>query len=104
MHSIERNPLTYFTRMELIIMRIIKKTVLAVALLSGFSASVFAATEVRSDAGQHVTGHITVSGASTVDEVVAGLNKKAEQAGASAFKVTAVGGKDKLWGSAELLK
>ncbi|WP_437614138.1 YdgH/BhsA/McbA-like domain containing protein [Erwinia sp. V71] len=85
-------------------MRIIKKTVLAVALLSGFSASVFAATEVRNDAGHEVTGHISVAGASTVDEVVAGLNKKAEQAGAASFKVTAVGGKDKLWGNAELLK
>lgn len=72
---------------------------LAVASLAGH-----AATEVSSIAGERVYGHAAVTGENNLDSLTAALGKKADESGASRFYITSAGGKNKLHGSAVLLK
>ena len=53
---------------------------------------------------RNVYGHVSVTGESSLDSLIAALNKKADAAGASGFYITSAGGKNKLHGSAVLLK
>ncbi|TCL02101.1 YdgH/BhsA/McbA-like domain containing protein [Sodalis ligni] len=85
-------------------MQITRKIALPMLIISALSFSSLAATEVQSAETHIVIGHVSVSGKTTRDEVIAGLEKKAEEAGASFFKVTAVGGKNKMYGNAVLFK
>ncbi|QVW55301.1 hypothetical protein pEaSNUABM29_00261 [Erwinia phage pEa_SNUABM_29] len=58
-------------------------------------------TAVDSDVtGLVEAGSVQVSGLSTVDEVTNALAEKAAEKGAVAFKVTACGGNNKLFGNA----
>lgn len=47
---------------------------------------------------------ISVSGASSVDDVIQQLNEKAKVHGAESIKITSVGGKSKMFGTAVILK
>lgn len=68
------------------------------------SLSANASKEVRSATGINVYGHVTVAGQDNIDSLTAALNKKADAAGASRFYITSAGGKNKLYGSAVLLR
>lgn len=74
------------------------------SLLLIASLSAGAATEVPAITGHIVSGHISASGANSLDELTAALNEKADAAGAKTFTVTSAGGKNKLHGTAVLLK
>ena len=74
------------------------------SLLVIASLGAHAATEVPVRASQIVSGHISVSGANSLDELTAALSEKADAAGADKFSVTSAGGKNKLHGTAVLLK
>nr|BBF83629.1 DUF1471 domain-containing protein [Enterobacter sp.] len=76
---------------------------LAVAL-TVTSLSSYAAKEVSSMTGRNAYGHVSVTGENTLDSLTAALSKKADAAGASGFYITSAGGKNKLNGSAVLLK
>lgn len=83
------------------------KKVLVISLgvtLTVASLSANASTEVRSVTGSNVYGHVSVSGQDNLDSLTSALNKKADAAGASGFFITSAGGKNKLHGSAILLK
>lgn len=83
------------------------KKVFAVSLglvLTVASLSAFASTEVSTMDSRNVYGHVSVTGESSLDSLIAALNKKADAAGASGFYITSAGGKNKLHGSAVLLK
>ena len=83
------------------------KKVFAISLsvaLTVASLSTYASTEVHSMAGRSVTGQVSVSGQGNLDSLIAALKNKADTAGASEFYVTSAGGKNKLHGSAILLK
>lgn len=68
------------------------------------SLSANASTEVRSVTGRTAYGHISVTGQDNLDSLTSTLNKKADAAGASGFYITSAGGKNKLHGSALLLR
>lgn len=83
------------------------KKVLVISLgvaLNMASLSTNAATEVRTMTDGHVYGHVSVGGQSSLDSLTAALSKKADAAGASGFYITSACGKNKLSGSALLLK
>ncbi|MBN5380640.1 DUF1471 domain-containing protein [Serratia marcescens] len=84
--------------------RIIRTTVAALALtLAGYAS---AADEInRQDAaGLMSSGHISAGNLSTPDEVTAALKAKAEQAGASSFRITSIGGNNKFYGTAVIYR
>ena len=68
------------------------------------SLSANASTEVSSFTGKSVLGHVSVTGQDNLDSLTAALNKKAHAAGASGFYITSAGGKNKLNGTAILIK
>lgn len=74
----------------------------SVLLVAAWGAN--AASEVANIAGHTVSGHVAASGVNTLDELTAVLSKKADAAGADAFVITSAGGKNKLHGTAVLLK
>ena len=76
---------------------------LGVALIMS-SLSSHASTEVRSMTGRSVYGYVSVTGETNLDSLTSALSKKADAAGASEFYVTSAGGKNKLHGTAALLK
>lgn len=74
------------------------------ATLSVASLFASASTEVRSLSGKTVYGHVSVTGQDNLDSLTAALSKKADVAGASEFYITSAGGKNKINGTAVLLK
>ncbi|MBS0900199.1 DUF1471 domain-containing protein [Pantoea dispersa] len=72
--------------------------------LTEASLSANASTEARSVTGRTAYGHVSVTGQDNLDSLTSALNKKADAAGASGFYITSAGGKNKLHGSAVLLK
>ena len=85
-------------------MRNITLSAFCTSALLLLSHAAFATSEVQSDTGHQVIGQVSVSGANTVDDAVRALAQKADAAGAPYFKTVSVGGKNKLFASAELLK
>ncbi|EPB8414965.1 MULTISPECIES: DUF1471 domain-containing protein [Escherichia] len=83
--------------------RIIRTTVTALAFTL---ASYAAADEInRQDAaGLIPSGHISASNLSTPDEVTDALKVRTERAGASYFRITSLGGKNKLYGTAVIYR
>ncbi|PHM37317.1 multiple stress resistance protein BhsA [Xenorhabdus innexi] len=79
------------------------KFIAAVLSLSAISFGSFAATEVQNATGEKI-GVVSVSGADTLDSLTEELSKKADEAGASYFRVVAATGHNKLYGIAELYK
>lgn len=66
--------------------------------------SAFSAELINNAAGKQKIGVVTASGELTLDETVAELSKKADQKGASAFKILALSGDNTTYGSAEIYK
>ncbi|AEN67187.1 protein of unknown function DUF1471 (plasmid) [Enterobacter soli] len=85
-------------------MRITALHAICASALLLLSHASFGASEVQNANGHHIVGQISLFGASTVDDAVRALAYKADAAGAPYFKTVAVGGKNKLFASAELLK
>lgn len=85
-------------------MRNISPAALCASVLLLLSHSTFAASEVNSDAGHQLIGQVSISGASTISDAVHALSAKADNAGAPWFRPIAVGGENKLFATAELLK
>ena len=77
---------------------------IATTLLVLFANAAVAATEVRATEGRQTLGTVSVSGASDLDDAVSALSAKADQFGATHFKITSVRGKNNLSATAVLLK
>lgn len=84
-------------------MKNVTATLLATALVV-FSTASWAATEVTSADGQRSVGSVSVSGADTLSDLQQQLAQKADQQGASSFKIVSAGGDDKYYGVATLYK
>ncbi|ETS32618.1 MULTISPECIES: multiple stress resistance protein BhsA [Photorhabdus] len=75
---------------------------IAVALaLSAISFGSMAATEVQTTSSTKV-GVVSVTGADTLESLSAELSKKADEAGASSFRIISTSGKNQLSGVAEI--
>ncbi|WP_411818878.1 YdgH/BhsA/McbA family protein [Klebsiella michiganensis] len=77
----------------------IKYIALFTVLFTSFSMNTFAAEQ-----HSQKMGVVSVSGASTLDELTRDLEKKAAESGASSFKITSAGGANKLHGTAVLYR
>lgn len=77
----------------------IKHIVLFTVLFTSFSMSTFAAEQHSKKMGV-----VSVTGASTLDELTRNIEKKAAESGASSFKITSAGGGNKLYGTAVLYR
>nr|WP_314264081.1 YdgH/BhsA/McbA-like domain containing protein [uncultured Moellerella sp.] len=81
-----------------------KLTLIASVLaLSAFSFGSVAATEVQ-HSDKAASGVVSVSGAKTLDDLTAKLAKKAEEAGATSFRVVAASGENQMNGVAQIYK
>ncbi|MBE8598189.1 multiple stress resistance protein BhsA [Xenorhabdus sp. BG5] len=79
------------------------KNIVAILALSAASFGSFAATEVQVAKGEKI-GIVSVSGAATLDSLTAKLSKKADEAGATYFRIVSANGQNQLNGVAELYK
>ncbi|RPH23665.1 DUF1471 domain-containing protein [Buttiauxella warmboldiae] len=80
-------------------------TLIAAALLSSLSFASFAAVEVQSTpAGQQKVGTITATAGTNLASLEAQLAEKAEEMGASSFRITSVTGPNTLHGTAVIYK
>ncbi|WP_338883592.1 MULTISPECIES: multiple stress resistance protein BhsA [Xenorhabdus] len=79
------------------------KNIVAIFALSAVSFGSFAATEVQVAKGEKI-GVVSVSGAATLDSLTEELSKKADEAGASYFRVVSANGQNQLTGVAEIYK
>ncbi|MBK5072999.1 DUF1471 domain-containing protein [Budviciaceae bacterium CWB-B4] len=82
----------------------VTKLVLAALMAGAFSVSAFAANQVNSGNGLNKVGSVSVSGASTLDQLERQLSQKADEAGASAYQIISAGGDNKLNGVAVIYK
>ncbi|CAI2400223.1 multiple stress resistance protein BhsA [Serratia ficaria] len=81
------------------------KITLAAIALAGASFGSFAADLVNSQPqDQQKVGVISVSGASDITSLEAGLAAKADQAGAKSFRIIGAGGNNQLHGTAVIYK
>jgi multiple stress resistance protein BhsA len=78
--------------------------ILSAALTGLFSVGALAATQVNSGGGMERVGTVSVTGATTLSGLNDELAQKAEQAGASSYRIIAAGGNDQLHGVAEIYK
>ena len=78
--------------------------ILSAALTSLFSAGALAATAVNSGSGLEKVGTVSASGALTLSGLNEELAQKAEQAGASSYRIVSAGGENQLHGVAEIYK
>ena len=78
--------------------------ILSAALTGLFSAGALAATQVNSGSGMEKVGTVSASGAMTLSGLNEELAQKAEQAGASSYRIIAAGGENQLHGVAEIYK
>ncbi|PHM74952.1 multiple stress resistance protein BhsA [Xenorhabdus kozodoii] len=79
------------------------KNIAAVLALCAVSFGSFAATEVQVAKGEKL-GVVSVSGAETLDSLTVELSKKADEVGATYFRVISANGQNKLVGVAEIYK
>lgn len=82
------------------------KTRLVTTLVMGFiSVNVaFAAQEINHTDGKEKIGVISASNALTLDELSNELSRKADEQGATSFKILSTTGNNKLHGVAEIYK
>lgn len=82
------------------------KTRLVTTLVMGFiSVNVaFAAQEINHTDGKEKIGVISASNALTLDELSNALSRKADEQGATSFKILSTTGNNKLHGVAEIYK
>jgi len=85
-------------------MKTIAMTFAAIALATA-SFTTLAATEVQSaPAGQQALGVVSASTTGSLSGLQSELNAKAEQAGASSYRIIGASGNNQLYGTAELYK
>lgn len=77
-------------------------TTLFIGLLALNSAT--AAQPVNDIQGKEKIGVVSVGGATTLDDLSAALERKAEEKGASAYKILSTSGNNKLHGVAEIYR
>lgn len=75
----------------------------AILALSAVSFGSMAATEVQHST-QSPVGVVSVSDVDTLADVTAALSKKADEAGATSFRIISAGGENLMGGTAELYK
>ncbi|RZM93365.1 multiple stress resistance protein BhsA [Escherichia sp. E4208] len=82
------------------------KTLLVTTLVMGLiSVNVaFAAQEINHTDGKEKIGVISASNALTLDELSNALSRKADEQGATSFKILSTTGNNKLHGVAEIYK
>ncbi|MEY0972986.1 multiple stress resistance protein BhsA [Providencia huaxiensis] len=81
-----------------------KSTLFAAALVLGaVSFGSMAAEEVQ-HTSQPATGYVSVTGAVSVNDLTAQLAKKADEAGATSFRVISAGGENSMSGTAAIYK
>ncbi|HKM97535.1 MAG TPA: multiple stress resistance protein BhsA [Buttiauxella sp.] len=81
------------------------KTVIAAVVLSSISFASFAAVEVQATpAGQQKVGTVTATAGTNLSSLEAELAEKAEQMGASSYRITSVTGPNTLHGTAIIYK
>ncbi|MBP6122004.1 MULTISPECIES: YdgH/BhsA/McbA family protein [Providencia] len=81
-----------------------KSTLFAAALaLGAVSFGSMAAEEVQ-HSSQPATGYVSVTGAVSVNDLTAQLAKKADEAGATSFRVISAGGENEMNGVAAIYK
>lgn len=78
--------------------------ILSAALTGLFSAGAMAATLVNSGSGLEKVGTVSATGALTLSDLNAELAQKAQDAGASSYRIVAAGGENQLHGVAEIYK
>lgn len=80
-------------------------TLIAAAVLSSLSFASFAAVEVQATpTGQQKVGTITATAGTNLGSLEDQLAEKAEQMGASSFRITSVTGPNTLHGTAVIYK
>ncbi|MDC9606338.1 YdgH/BhsA/McbA-like domain containing protein [Xenorhabdus griffiniae] len=79
------------------------KNIIAILALSAVSFGTFAATEVQVAKGEKI-GVVSASGAATLDSLTAELSKKADESGATYFRIVSANGQNQLTGIAEIYK
>lgn len=81
------------------------KTIIAAVVLSSISFASFAAVEVQATpTGQQKIGTVTATAGTNLDSLEAQLAEKADQMGASSFRITSVTGPNTLHGTAVIYK
>lgn len=80
-------------------MKVIKLAI-AAALTGLFSFSTLAATQVSSTGGLTKVGSVSASGSTTLSGLEKKLAQKADEAGATSYKIVSAGGENKLHGVA----
>ncbi|QJT79688.1 YdgH/BhsA/McbA-like domain containing protein [Kosakonia sp. MUSA4] len=76
----------------------------AALFILGTTQQAFSAEQISDSSGKQRIGVVSVSNALTLDELVNQLAEKADRQGASAFRVLATTGNNKLHGDAEIYK
>ena len=71
--------------------------------LGAFSFGTMAATEVQ-NTDKAAAGYVSVTGAVSVNDLTAQLAKKADEAGATSFRVISAGGENSMNGVAAIYK
>lgn len=81
------------------------KTLIAAVVLSSISFASFAAVEVQATpTGQQKIGTVTATAGTNLGSLEAQLAEKAEQMGASSYRITSVTGPNTLHGTAVIYK
>lgn len=81
------------------------KTLIAAVVLSSISFASFAAVEVQATpAGQQKVGTVTATAGTNLSSLEAELAEKADQMGASSYRITSVTGPNTLHGTAIIYK
>ncbi len=82
------------------------KNTLITALLMGIVTlnSAFAAQAINNTDGKEKIGVVSVGGAYTLDDLSDALARKADEKGASAYKILSTTGNNKLHGVAEIYR
>ncbi|QMN54404.1 DUF1471 domain-containing protein [Citrobacter freundii] len=82
------------------------KTLLITTLVMGFISvnSVSAAQEINHADGKEMIGVVSASNAYTLDDLSNALSRKADERGATSFKILSTTGNNRLHGVAEVYK
>ncbi|HCD1366843.1 YdgH/BhsA/McbA-like domain containing protein [Raoultella terrigena] len=80
------------------------KKIILTFLLVAFAQSSFAAQETSVCSDKEKLGFVSITGASNLSDVTQQLNTKADNVGASSFRIISAGGKNRMYGVAEIYK
>ncbi|ECH8836432.1 DUF1471 domain-containing protein [Salmonella enterica subsp. enterica] len=82
------------------------KALLITTLVMGFISvnSAFAAQEINHADGKEKIGEVSASNAYTLDELSNALSRKADEQGATSFKILSTTGNNRLHGVTEIYK